>query len=61
MKLWLKNCNVNDILYRVIRYLYWVVRKVRADFEGKLKRRRFKFLISFIKFKSFVARTFRTQ
>jgi len=23
--------------------LYWVVRKVRADFEGKLKRRRFKF------------------
>jgi len=22
---------------------YWVVRKVRADFEGKLKRRRFKF------------------
>jgi len=38
---------------------YWVVRKVRADFEGKLKRRRFKFLISFIKFKSF-ARTFRT-
>jgi len=39
---------------------YWVVRKVRADFEGKLKRRRFKFLISFIKFKSFTARTFRT-
>jgi len=39
---------------------YWVVRKVRADFEGKLKRRRFKFLISFIKFKSFAARTFRT-
>jgi len=30
--------------------MYWVVRKVRADFEGKLKRRRFKFLISFIKF-----------
>jgi len=30
-----------------------------ADFEGKLKRKRFKFLISFIK--SFVARTFRTQ
>jgi len=23
--------------------LYWVVRKVRADFEGKLKRKRFKF------------------
>jgi len=23
--------------------MYWVVRKVRADFEGKLKRRRFKF------------------
>jgi len=22
---------------------YWVVRKVRADFAGKLKRRRFKF------------------
>jgi len=40
--------------------MYWVVRKVRADFEGKLKRRRFKFLISFIKFKSFAARTFRT-
>ena len=32
----------------------------RVDFEGKLKRRRFKFLISFIKFKSFAARTFRT-
>jgi len=40
--------------------IYWVVRKVRVDFEGKLKRRRFKFLISFIKFKSFAARTFRT-
>jgi len=39
---------------------YWVVRKVCTDFEGKLKRRRFKFLISFIKFKSFAARTFRT-
>jgi len=38
----------------------WVVRKVRADFEEKLKRRRFKFLISFIKFKSFAARIFRT-
>ena len=25
--------------------MYWVVRKVRADFEGKLKRRRFKFSI----------------
>jgi len=37
--------------------MYWVV---RADFEGKLKRKRFKFLISFIKFKSFAARTFRT-
>jgi len=23
--------------------LYWVVRKVRADIEGKLKRRKFKF------------------
>jgi len=23
--------------------IYWVVRKVRANFEGKLKRRRFKF------------------
>jgi len=34
---------------------YWVVRKVCANFEGKLKRRRFKFLISFIKFKSFAA------
>jgi len=29
--------------------------KVRADFERKFKRRRFKFLISFIKFKSFAA------
>jgi len=29
--------------------------KFDADFEGKLKRRRFKFLISFIKFKSFAA------
>jgi len=38
-------------------YIYWIVRKIRADFEGKLKRRRFKFLISFIKFKSFAART----
>jgi len=42
-----------------INACYWIVRKIRADFEGKLKRRRFKFLISFIKFKSF-ARTFRT-
>jgi len=40
--------------------MYWVVRKVHANFEGKLKRRTFKFLISFIKFKSFAARTFRT-
>jgi len=40
--------------------LYWVVRKVRADFEGKWKRRRFKFLISFIIVKSYAARTFRT-
>ena len=48
------NININILL------MYWVVRKVRADFEGKLKRRRFKFLISFIKFKSFAARTFRT-
>jgi len=39
--------------------MYWVVRKVRVDFEGKLKRRRFKFY-AFIKFKSFTARTFRT-
>jgi len=39
---------------------YWVVWKIRADFEGKLKRRRFKFLILFIKFKSFAARTFWT-
>ena len=31
-----------------------------TDFEGKLKRRKFKFLISFIKFKSFATRTFRT-
>jgi len=23
--------------------MYWVVRKIRADVEGKLKRRRFKF------------------
>jgi len=37
---------------------YWVVRKVRTDFEGKLKRRRFKFLISFIKFKSFCGTNF---
>jgi len=28
--------------------MYWIVRKVRADFEGKLKRRRLRFLISFI-------------
>jgi len=40
--------------------IHWVVRKIRVDFEGKLKRRRFKFLISFIKFKSFAVRTFRT-
>jgi len=26
----------------IIQYI-WVIRKVRADFEGKLKRRRFKF------------------
>jgi len=32
-------------LYNVRLYIliYWVVRKVRADIEGKLKRRRFKF------------------
>ena len=31
--------------YYIIYYIiyYWVVRKVRADFEGKLKRRRCKF------------------
>ena len=29
----------------------------KFDFEGKLKRRRFKFLISFIQFKSFAVRT----
>ena len=46
-------------LFFLSLHLYWVVRKVRTDFEGKLKRR-FKFLISFIKFKSFAARTFRT-
>jgi len=32
-----------------IRYFraskYWIVRKVRADFEGKLKRKRFKFYL----------------
>jgi len=39
---------------------YWVVRKVHADFEGKLKHRRFKFLTSLIKFKSFAAQTFWT-
>ena len=33
-------------------HTHWVVRKIRADFERKLKCR-FKFLISFIKFKSF--------
>jgi len=53
-----------DIFYiqLYIKYIqiYWIVQKLRADFEGKLKRRRFKFLISFIKFKSFAARTFRT-
>jgi len=27
-------------------FIYWVVWEVRADFEGKMKRRRFKFLIS---------------
>jgi len=51
---WLKMSVVN------MNVMYWVVRKIRADFEGKLKRRRFKFLISFIKFKSFAARTFWT-
>ena len=30
-------------------HYYWVVRKVRADVEGKLKRRRFKFYYIFIK------------
>jgi len=37
------------LLYFIIERTlkYWVVRKVHADFEGKLKRRRFKFLISF--------------
>jgi len=33
----------NDIGAKYIIGNYWVVRKVRADFEGKLKRRRFKF------------------
>jgi len=31
-----KRCDTTDAMY-------WVVRKIRADFEGKLKRRRFKF------------------
>ena len=52
--------NTPGIFQKIHQLMYWVVRKVRADFEGKLKRRRFKFLISFIKFKSFAARTFRT-
>jgi len=26
-----------------INFIYWVVRKVHADFEGKLKRRRLNF------------------
>ena len=30
-------------LHIYIAYMYWVIRKVRADFEGKLKRRKFKF------------------
>jgi len=47
----------NKILY-LQRHKY-IFRKVCADFEGKLKRRRFKFY-TFIKFKSFAARTFRT-
>ena len=50
----------HDVDMKNNSFIYWVVRKVRADFEGKLKHRRFKFLISFIKFKSFAARTFRT-
>jgi len=37
------------------KFNYWVGQKVCTDFEGKLKRRKFKFLISFIKFKSFAA------
>jgi len=32
-----------EVLEEIIRYIYWVVRKVRADVEGKLKRRKFKF------------------
>ena len=48
-------------LYIYIYIYIYIFFLGRVDFEGKLKRRRFKFLISFIKFKSFAARTFRTQ
>ena len=41
---------LNFFLSYVLLSFYWIVQKVRADFEGKLKRRRFKFLISFINF-----------
>ena len=36
---------MNDVMQinYVMNNLYWVARKVRADFEGKLKHRRFKF------------------
>ena len=47
------------IRFLITPIIYLVVRKIRADFEEKLKRR-FKFLISFIKFKSFAARIFWT-
>ena len=52
-----------QLIFRAIKrnfIIVLVVRKVRVDFEGKWKRRRFKFLISFIIFKSFATRTFRT-
>ena len=39
----LKLVYYNDLVE--VLYNYWVVRKVRADFEGKLKRRRFNFSI----------------
>jgi len=31
-------------------FIYWVVRKVRVDFEGKLKRKRFKFSIHLLNY-----------
>jgi len=30
-------------LFKLLVYIYWVVRKVHADVEGELKRRKFKF------------------